>query len=1417
MSKGLFFGLPSVSVHNTLTPVIRALAASGHDLVYYNSAEFRSSEGMPYRFIPYPARFDGYYAGRIDKDTSYFQFGGILLGAADGLLDFLLEEARRERPDHILHSHLAVWGKLLARRLGLPAITLYSTFVLDQRIMLPFFRRINAGKPNGTGKVHEAVGFQRKYQSLYARLGIEGKPDLWDVYINKGQLNISFILETFQPLRALFGDSFRFVGYPLACERPSADPTPSGRELIYVAMGTITNKDIPLYRTCLDVLRECPLPAIVSLGPGIDPAEFGRIPGRIRVVPFADQQEVLEKAAVFITRGGMASVHEAIGARTPMIVIPLIPEQQVTAERIRELGIGLHLSGDTLTRDKLRAALEQILSAREGFAGRIAALSESMPSIPPQLMACRLINDFLDRERTVIGRFLRQAGETPDAIAVRCGDETLTYAALERHITALATCLRTKGIGKGDLVPVVLGPGMDILISMIGIMRAGAAYVPVDPANPYERINYILSDTACKWVIDADALRDIPVSGDPEISPIPLPAPDELAYVIYTSGSTGKPKGVMVEHAQIHTYITDVIGALDLSPCKSYAILGTFSADAGLTAIFAALCTGATLHIIDVKRYTDLTSLSKQFEANPVDCYKITPSLLDLFLGNDGSADLLPQKKLILGGEPCPAGLAKRVRALLPPGCDLINHYGPTETTVGVLTYTFPSKEEDFPPVVPLGGPLPSVTPYILDAEGEPVPEGTMGELYIAGPLVARGYLHQADLTAQRFVTLGSQRVYRTGDLVKCHPDGHIIFLGRNDDQVKIRGHRIELKEVEHALLSYSPVRQCLVLVKRDARDTIYLAGYIVPAEGFDQEGLLKTARSLLPEYMIPSKWVLLDKWPLTVNNKIDRQALPAPGDDPRGSGSEEGTAGILRHLWCRLLGTEHIDPDDDFFALGGDSMKLMQLNYDLSRQFSLEGLPADLMTPLTISRLARFIDGAFINGAFINSRTEGPALKGPEPEGFDPELASPTQRDLFLQKKLHPDETFPNSSITMKIAGSLDPDRLTTAFARIIRANESLRTGYYLTKGKVCQRIAEDVPFAPEWIPCASDDIDAEIRRITRPFDFGCPPLLRAFILLLPAGDQYLHLDMPHINSDGESLKIMMDELESAYNSDREETGKPQFADFQRRVYAYSHSAAYSADESFWSKQLSGDIPALSFGALQAEREALPSGREALQAERQALHASRGAACVVTPFPSGLLANMNRYLRGRSLTRSQLLLAGYLQVLYQTSAINDLCVLIPVHNRFEKSMDRIVGLLSNVVPVRMNRISDTPAGIWMETLKAAVLGAFRHQRYPFEDIRRIWRGHGYAGDHLAQVFFGYHQNRKTYTFGEVRLDLYIPVRYKENLILSAAVFETPGDLTLRISSRPGGFGEAGLRNLAELYFDTLHRSFQTLTHKIYE
>jgi MGT family glycosyltransferase len=1594
MSKVFFFGLPSVSVHNTLTPVIATLAGRGHEVIYYNSVEWEAPAGAgvsggrgfsaeaggsgrpglsaeaggsggpglsaeaggsggpglsaepgvsgrpgfsvepgisaarAYRFVAYPARFDGYYAGRIDGDTSYFEFGGILLGAADALLDFLLEEARRERPDLILHSHLAVWGKLLARRLGLPAVTLYSTFVLDERVMLPYFRRMNSGKPHATDKVHEAVGFHRKYEALYARLGIAGKPDLWDVYVNKGLLNICFILETFQPRRALFGGEFRFVGSPMARQTVSASYSGSGRQSIYVAMGTIVNQDLAFYRLCLAVLKECPLSAMVSLGRGIDPAQLGTIPENVRIVPFANQEEALAAAAVFITRGGMASVHEAIGARTPMIVIPVIPEQQLTAERIAELGIGLHLPNDTLSVETLRAALECILTKRQVFADRLDALARTMPALPPESTACSLIDDLLAREKTVIGRFLRQVWETPDAIAVRCGDDTLSYAQLFRSVEAFASSLRKKGIGKGDLIPVVLGPGIDILIAAIGIMSAGAAYVPVDPTNPKERIDYILRDTDCKLVIDAESLRELTVSDGAVVAPISLPSPGELAYVIYTSGSTGKPKGVMVEHRQIRAYLADVIGELDLMPCKSYAILGTFAADAGLTAVFAALCTGAVLHIIDVKRYTDFTRLLDRFETEPVDCYKITPSLLEVFLGNHGAAGMLPRKRLILGGEPCPAGLAKRVRRLLSADCTLINHYGPTETTVGVLTYTFPSRVEEFPATVPLGVPLPSVTAHILDAQGDPVEDGTTGELYVQGPLVARGYLHLPDLTAERFVALGSQRAYRTGDLVKRDPDGRILFLGRNDDQVKIRGYRIELKEVEYAILSYALVRQCIVLAKKDAQDAMYLVGYIVPAADFGKEALLRTLRDRLPDHMIPSRWVLLDRWPLTVNNKIDRQALPAPGadggtdfrsgaaagssdsatagssDGPAagfGNGGKTGSSGdaagafsdgaaggsstdaagrfsngaedrlstdaarsssdgvaggssdsgaasssidseagreagcmdALRRIWSRLLGAERIRPDDDFFALGGDSLKLMQLNYELSAQFSLEYLPAELMGSLTIGGLARLIDAgkeghltepskaevsakgesarevsargasareasameasAMEASAREPSAMEASAMEAPQPadpakeyaeaEGFDPELVSPAQRDLFLQKKLRPDETFPNSSITFKITGSLDPDRLAAAFATVIRANESLRTGYHLVRGKVCRRITEAVPFTAEWIACGSDDIDGEIRNVTRPFDFGRPPLLRAFILSLRGGERYLHVDMPHINSDGESLNIIMDELASAYNGGREDAPKLQYTDFQRRVFAYKRSPAYNADELFWRKQLSGNIPALCLGELQAGPE---------------------AAYVVTSFPRRLQADMNSFLRNRSLTRFQLLLAGYFDVIYRIGGVDEVCVLLPVHNRFEKGMERITGLLSNVVPVRMSSPPGEPTRI--EDLKAAVLAAFRHQRYPFEAMRNIWRGNGYAGDQLGQVFFGYHQNKKGHVLGEARLDLHIPLRYKENLVLSAAVFETPGDLVLRISSRPRGFTETKLRSLTEAYFDALRR-----------
>jgi MGT family glycosyltransferase len=389
MPKGLFFSLPSISVANTLMPVIEEASLRGYEMVCYNTDAFRPKEPAPFRFMAYPDG-KGFGFEKMDVDISYFQFGEFLTDTAIAILDFLLEEVEREKPDFILHSHLALWGKLVARHFQIPAVSLFSTFVLDERIMVPFIRKLNTGSGISLTNISQGRRFFEKLQSLHDRLHFPDRPDIWDIYVNREQLNISFILGEFQPQRNMLGDSYHFVGPTFSTSRASLK-----HDLIYVSLGTIFTRDIPFYRLCIEVLRNFNMNAILSIGDKIEAEELGDIPGHIRIETFSNQTAILEDAALFITHGGMASVHEAVYTSTPMIVIPAIPEQVVTAESVETLGIGIQLEPGNITRELLHSSIRAILDNHRQYVDNLNALTQNLPESSGAASACTLIDRYL--------------------------------------------------------------------------------------------------------------------------------------------------------------------------------------------------------------------------------------------------------------------------------------------------------------------------------------------------------------------------------------------------------------------------------------------------------------------------------------------------------------------------------------------------------------------------------------------------------------------------------------------------------------------------------------------------------------------------------------------------------------------------------------------------------------------------------------------------------------------------------------------------------------------------------------------------------------------------------------------------------------------------------------------------------------
>jgi amino acid adenylation domain-containing protein len=554
----------------------------------------------------------------------------------------------------------------------------------------------------------------------------------------------------------------------------------------------------------------------------------------------------------------------------------------------------------------------------------------------------------------------QQARRTPERVALVFENQRLTYGELERRASSLAQHLSELGVGPDVPVGLFVERSLEMVVGILGILKAGGAYVPMDTSYPEERLAFMLSDANARVVLtQGSLLAKLPV-GQAQVVRLDefdwqehtrkneaRVQPEHLAYVIYTSGSTGRPKGVCIEHRNIVSYVLGVAERLELEPGMHHATVSTIAADLGNTVIFPALATGGCLHVIAQERAESQAMLADYFSRNRIDVLKIVPSHLAALQSGANPEQVMPARRLILGGEASRLDWIERLRAL-SPGCEIYNHYGPTETTVGVLTYhvgaRLPSTKSG---TLPLGKPLPNTQIHILD-----------GELCIGGAGVARGYLNQPELTAEKFV----QGLYHTGDRARRLPDGNIEFCGRIDHQVKLHGYRVELGEIEGALRGHGDVQDAVVLVREDESGDKQLVAFVA-AQGADQPTLREYLKERLPQYMVPSAFVVMERLPLTANGKVDRQglaALPlesaAPAQDFVAPRTE--TEKALAIIWSQVLKVEHIGINDDVFDLGAHSLMAMKALTQIRDVFQVSLALRNLFEQPTVAGLAEVIDG---------------------------------------------------------------------------------------------------------------------------------------------------------------------------------------------------------------------------------------------------------------------------------------------------------------------------------------------------------------------------------------------------------------------------------------------------------------------------
>ncbi|SBT43204.1 non-ribosomal peptide synthetase [Micromonospora auratinigra] len=738
-----------------------------------------------------------------------------------------------------------------------------------------------------------------------------------------------------------------------------------------------------------------------------------------------------------------------------------------------------------------------------------------------------------------------QAARTPDAEAVRHGTATLSYRDLDTAANRLARELLARGVAREDRVGVCLPRTPDLVVALLAVLKAGACYVPLDPAYPPARVAFMTADSGVRLVLTtaglADRFPDTAVAVD-RLAPdadgtdpaVPV-TPAELAYVIYTSGSTGRPKGVAIEHRSASVLMHWTRQTFDDAELGGLLAATSVCFDLSVFEIFGPLCWGGRVLLVD-----DVLALAAPgAERLPVTLVNTVPSAMGALL----AADALPPgvRTVCLAGEPLTAALAAAVRAR-PQVRRLCNLYGPSEDTTYSTWAEVPPDSDD----PPIGRPLPHTRVYVLDPDGQPVPPGEPGELYLAGAGLARGYLDRPEETRARFRPdpfRPGERMYRTGDRVRLRPDGQLAYLGRLDDQVKLRGYRIELGEVAARLAALPGVRAATAAVRPGPSGDPLLVGYLV---GERRDDVRARLAEVVPAPLVPATVVWLDRLPTLPNGKVDRSALPAPTLDGPGEpvgGPLDGTAGAVATVWRELLGVPVTGGADDFLALGGDSLLAVRCASRLAAATGRRVLPGDLFTHPTVAALAAHLDALPTDPAPPRPASPGVAspgasgrAAGPTPDQVVP--LSAAQARLWFLHRLDPADTSYLLAFAVRFAAPLDPDRLTRALRRVVDRHPALRTVFPTGPDGPVQQVRPAVDPTPVVAPPeAGTTLDERLARLaaeaTRaPMDLATGPLLRAHLVPDAAGRAVaLLLVVHHIVCDDWSFGVLVRDLAEAYD----------------------------------------------------------------------------------------------------------------------------------------------------------------------------------------------------------------------------------------------------------------------------------------------
>ncbi|MFG1891971.1 amino acid adenylation domain-containing protein [Micromonospora sp. NPDC049051] len=946
-----------------------------------------------------------------------------------------------------------------------------------------------------------------------------------------------------------------------------------------------------------------------------------------------------------------------------------------------------------------------------------------------------------------------QVDRTPDADAVWCDGQVLSYRELDEAANRLAALLADRGVRRGDRVGVCLPRESRLVVALLGVLKAGACYVPLDPAYPAARTAFMTGDSGARLVLTvselADRFGDTALrldDPDPDLDTRPaarpqLPGdPSDLAYVIYTSGSTGRPKGVAIEHRSASVLMhwtretfTDVeLGGVLAATSVCF--------DLSVFEIFGPLCAGGRVVLV-----RDALSLAApDADRLPVVLVNTVPSAMSELL----AAGALPEsvRTVCLAGEPLTAALAARVLAR-PHVRRLCNLYGPSEDTTYSTWAEVPADGGD----PPIGRPLPQTRVYLLDADGRPVPPGEPGELYLAGAGLARGYLNRPEETRARFLPdpfRPGERMYRTGDRVRLRPDGQLHFLGRTDDQVKLRGYRIELGEVAARLAALPGVREASAAVRTGPSGDPLLVGYLVGERRDDVRELL---RETVPAPLVPSAVVWLDRLPTTPNGKVDRGALPAPelavatidGDaDPLA-----GSAATVAAVWRDVLGLPVDRPDADFLALGGDSLLAVRCATRLAAATGLPVGPAALFTHATVRALAGHLDDLRRAAGPTTTTAPGGGPGHPHAGGTPPAAPvdtaplSAAQTRLWFLHQLNPDDTSYLVSFAVRLPAGTAPDALDRALRRVVARHPALRTVFPSTPDGPVQRVRDDLGVelvvAP---PRPGVPLDEQLDRLAAaeartPMDLAAGPLLRARLVAADDGRAALLLVAHHIVCDDWSFSVLVRDLGRAYAAEAGDAGPPW-----PEGPATGPAELAVAQRDWLAGPAGRQAAAAVVAALRGAPTVLdlPSAAPAPTATPPRADRPPAGAALRTRIDDDTAAVIRDLARASRASLHMVGLAAFAALVAAESGRADLLIGVAFAGRTSVAAERSVGCFVNTMPLRLRPSPDRSFADLLDEARQATLFAAAHQDVPFDVVvERLRPARQPDRNPLVQVAFG--------------------------------------------------------------------------------